>query len=103
MLEVNALTPFPGTPLYERLKKENRLLGKDWSKYNQIDVVFKPKNMTEKELYEGARKVAKEFYTIPNVITRFSKTIMIVKNHFGALPAITNFSYRRYYKRDFCF
>jgi radical SAM superfamily enzyme YgiQ (UPF0313 family) len=103
LLEVNILTPFPGTPLFERLEKEKRLLTKDWSKYNQVDVVFKPKNMSEKELYDGARKVAKEFYNVPNIVSRFIRTMMVVKNYLGFMPAFTNFSYRRYYKRDFCF
>jgi len=63
--EINILTPYPGTPLFDRLKREGRILTYDWSKYNQVEVVYKPKNMTEKELYEGARKVAKNFYSIP--------------------------------------
>jgi len=66
IVEVNILTPYPGTPLFERLERDGRILTRDWSRYNQVDVVFKPKNMTEKELFEGARKVAKEFYSIPN-------------------------------------
>jgi radical SAM superfamily enzyme YgiQ (UPF0313 family) len=61
-VEINILTPYPGTNFFYRLNSEGRILTKDWSKYNQIDVVFKPKNMTERELYEGTRYVAKNFY-----------------------------------------
>lgn len=103
VLEVNILTPFPGTPIFERLEREGRILTKDWSRYNQVDVVFKPKNMTEKELYEGARKVAREFYTMPRAITRFVTTMIMARHLYGVLPAFTNFSFRRYYKRDFDF
>ncbi len=103
IVEVNILTPYPGTPLFDRLEKEGRIITRDWSKYNQVDVVFKPKNMTEKELLEGARKVAKEFYTIPNIIGRTAKIIAITKKVYGFFPAGGNLSYRRYYKRDFCF
>jgi radical SAM superfamily enzyme YgiQ (UPF0313 family) len=103
VVEVNILTPYPGTPLFDRLEKEGRIITKDWSRYNQVDVVFKPKNMTEKELFEGARKVAKEFYSIPNIIGRTAKIIAFTKKIHGFFPAGGNLSYRRYYKRDFCF
>jgi len=67
-VEVNILTPYPGTPLFDRLEKEGRILTKDWSRYNQVDVVYQPKNMTIKELYNGTRKVAKEYYSMPNSV-----------------------------------
>ena len=53
--------------------------------------------------YDGARKVAKNFYSLQSVITRFIRTMMIVKKPFGVIPAFTNVSSRRYYKRDFSF
>lgn len=102
-VEVNILTPYPGTPLFDRLDKEGRILTKNWKKYNQVEVVFKPKNMTEKELFEGTRKVAKKFYTMTNVIGRALRTFIIVKRVVGVLPAGTNYSFRLYYKRDFNF
>jgi radical SAM superfamily enzyme YgiQ (UPF0313 family) len=102
-VEINVLTPYPGTPLYDRLEKEGRILTHDWSKYNQIDVVFKPKQMTEKELFEGARKVAKAYYTMPNVITRATKVFLRTRKLVGLLPAGTNYTFRRYYKKDFGF
>jgi radical SAM superfamily enzyme YgiQ (UPF0313 family) len=102
-VEVNILTPYPGTPLFDRLEHEGRLLTRDWKRYNQVEVVFKPKNMTEKELFEGTRQVAKKFYTMPNVIVRALRTFIIVKRVSAVLPAGTNYSFRLYYKRDFKF
>ncbi len=103
VVEINILTPYPGTPLYDRMEKSNRILTKDWSKYNQVEVVYQPKNMTVKELYEGSRKVAKEFYTLPNIIKRNVKILSTVKRFGGLLPAGSNYNFRRYYKRDFAF
>lgn len=103
VLEVNILTPYPGTPLFDRLDEEGRILTRDWSRYNQVDVVFKPKNMTEKALYEGARKVAKEFYSPNNLVKNISKIIAVTKKFSGIIPVATSFSFRRYYKRDFNF
>lgn len=103
VVEVNILTPYPGTPLFDRMEKEGRILTKDWSKYNQIDVVFTPKNMTVNELKEGASKVAKEYYSLKNILIRNVKIITTVKRVGALLPAGTNYNFRRYYKRDFHF
>ncbi len=102
-VEINILTPFPGTPLYDRLEREGRIISKDWKRYNQVDVVFKPKQMTEKELFDGSRKVAKQYYSMPNVIHRALRTFAIVRNLPAVLPAFTNYTFRRYYKKDFHF
>jgi len=103
VLEVNILTPYPGTPLYDKMEHEGRLITKDWTKYNQVDVVFEPKNMTKKELYEGARKVAKQFYSWPNILGRNMKILNYNRNIGMLIPAGTNINFRRYYKRDFHF
>jgi len=103
ILEAYILTPLPGTPLFDRLEKEGRILTKDWTKYNLVNAVFEPKNMTVDELHEGARYVAKEFYTLPRTLKRCANIMMISKSYAGLLPMGTNLSFRRYYKRDYGF
>lgn len=103
VLEVNILTPYPGTPLFERLDKAGRILTRDWSRYNQVDVVFQPKKMTVEELSNGARRVAKEFYSPISIAKKVSKIVWITKRLAGIIPIGTTISFRRYYKRDFCF
>lgn len=65
-----ALTPFPGTPVFNQLEKEGRILTKDWTKYTMKEVVYKPKNMTEKELINGVKKMYIEFYSTQYTIKR---------------------------------
>lgn len=48
------LIPFPGTTTYAKFEREGRILTKDWSKYDGVHVVFEPRNMTVKELENGA-------------------------------------------------
>ena len=57
------LTPLPGTPVFQRLESEGRLLHKDWSQYNGATVNFKPKLMTEETLQRGFNWVLKETYS----------------------------------------
>ncbi len=47
------LTPYPGTPLFRRLKQEGRLLHEDWQLYDTAHVVFRPARMSAEELAEG--------------------------------------------------
>jgi radical SAM superfamily enzyme YgiQ (UPF0313 family) len=53
-VEAVLLIPFPGTPLYQRLKDEGRILDDNWANYDGSNVVFQPKKMTVEELNEGS-------------------------------------------------
>jgi radical SAM superfamily enzyme YgiQ (UPF0313 family) len=74
---VSILTPLPKTPLYQQLKKENRLISTDWTYFNgKTRVAFKPKNMTSQELFDGYMWFRKEFYSMKSIVKRLlvSKT-----------------------------
>lgn len=63
-VQITLLTPFPKTPLYNRLEKENRLLDKKaWQKCTLFDLNFKPDKMTFEELNEGFRNLGTELYS----------------------------------------
>jgi radical SAM superfamily enzyme YgiQ (UPF0313 family) len=47
------LTPYPRTPLFRQMEREDRLLHRDWSKYDTAHVVFRPRHMTPEELELG--------------------------------------------------
>ena len=80
----NMLTPYPGTPLFDRLKAEGRILTGDWSKYNsRTDVVFRPKNMSPPQLLDGFNRVNREFYRLGNIFSRLSRSRT---NLFWTLP-----------------
>lgn len=74
---VSILTPLPRTPIYEQMKREERLASTDWTCYNgKTRVAFKPKNMTEDELYDGYVWFRKQFYSGKSILKRMliSKT-----------------------------
>ena len=66
----NILTPYPGTKVYDDMKRENRLTTTDWRYYDHNTVVFKPINMTALELQTGKVRARKKFYTIWSVLKR---------------------------------
>jgi len=61
--QISIYTPFPGTPLFDRLEKEDRIITRDWSLYNGQNVVFRPLNMTVEELEQGTDFVRKKAYS----------------------------------------
>jgi radical SAM superfamily enzyme YgiQ (UPF0313 family) len=67
---LNILTPYPGTKIYEDLKKEDRLLITDWRHCDHNTVVFKPRNMTPYELQIGKINAKKKFYSLWSVLYR---------------------------------
>ena len=64
------LTPLPGTPLFQKMKREGRLLHEDWTQYNGATVVFKPNLMTEETLQRGFNWVCKEAYSWSSIFKR---------------------------------
>jgi radical SAM superfamily enzyme YgiQ (UPF0313 family) len=67
----NILTPYPGTAVYERFKREGRLLSENWQDYNHRTVVFRPKKLTPEELAEGFIWLGKHFYNRTSIFSRF--------------------------------
>lgn len=69
---INVLTPYPGTRVYERLKKEGRLLHENWEFYDHHTVVFEPRNMTPLELQLLKIKAKTDFNSIISIIRRLT-------------------------------
>jgi len=63
-VQITIQTPFPGTPLYERLRNEGRLLDETaWELCTLFDVNFRPSDMTVSELESNFVWLAKELYS----------------------------------------
>jgi hypothetical protein len=67
---IGVLIPYPGTPVYERINREGRIVTRDWSLYDGEHVVFRPRNMTPEQLDEGMRRARRDFYAMRSIATR---------------------------------
>lgn len=72
---INILTPYPGTALYNRLKKQRKLLRDNWwlGRFCRNDVHFKPNLMSVNELREGYESVAKEVYSYKFILSKLKR------------------------------
>src|SRR5262249_2648548 len=71
----NHLVPFPGTPLYERLRREKRLRTDKWwldPEGRVGDVVFRPKKVTPEELQALCLDARRQFYRWSSICERLA-------------------------------
>ena len=69
----NHLTPFPGTPLYQRLQNEGRLLYENWwldDRYSYNRIPFQPRGMTPETLQRNCLEARREFYSWRSIFQR---------------------------------
>ena len=85
------VTPFPGTPLHQRLSNEGRILTRDWSLYDGQHVVFQPKRMSVAELQAGTERAWRLAYGWRSIWTRLRSSPAPLHVRVG-----TNLGYRFY-------
>jgi radical SAM superfamily enzyme YgiQ (UPF0313 family) len=86
----NHLTPFPGTPLYQRLEKENRLLYEAWwldERYSYNRIPFQPRGMSPEALRHACLAARRAFYSWPSILRR----------SFDAVNRSDGFMWRNFY------
>ena len=70
-VQITVLTPFPGTPLYARLLKENRILQpRRWDLCTLFDINYQPKNMSVDDLREGMYWLTERLYSARTTAAR---------------------------------
>ena len=92
-MTAHILTPYPGTVLYKKLLLENRIIDFDINHYNTANVVYKPKNMTSGELYQGYLWAYDQFYSFKNILKRLPEDKSQRTSYL-----LFNFGYRKFGK-----
>ena len=90
LASINALTPYPGTRVFENLKAAGRLLHEKWEYYDHHTVVFQPKNMSPLELQIGKIKAKTAFSTLFSIAERIIGNLRMPVYYLAA-----NLGYRR--------
>lgn len=70
-VQLTYLTPFPGTPLHDRLSEEGRILSAEASeRYTLFDLNFRPDPLSLEELESGYRSLMARLYADEAVLER---------------------------------
>jgi len=79
ILNLNFLTPYPGTKMYEIARKNSLILTYDWSKYTSYNVVMRTKALNANELYAVKKKIARNFCKQKLKQLIFQRDILMLK------------------------
>jgi radical SAM superfamily enzyme YgiQ (UPF0313 family) len=95
-VQLNILTPLPGTPLYSEMDQDGRITDQDWSRYDYRHVVFQPARMTAAELQAGADWIYSQFYRLDRILWRFARAVISI----GLAPALLSLKLGLTYRYD---
>ena len=82
IIQITNLTPLPGTKMFDRYQQEGRLLAEsypeDWERYTFTETVYRPRNMTPRELdeaiYELRHAAAKQNWVVKRALRSLVRT-----------------------------
>ena len=74
LVRYTVFTPFPGTQVYDELRKQGRIVDQNWAHYNYEHVVFRPMGMSAEQLQAGIEWAWRETYRLPAIVRRISRT-----------------------------
>ncbi len=79
---LSVLTPYKGTPLYNELERDGRLLSeRGWEFYNGYNVAFQPAGMSPEALQEAHRRLWRRAFSPGHVLRRMARSTRL---RFGA-------------------
>jgi hypothetical protein len=81
------MTPYPGTPVFNKLRSEGRILTDDWRRFDASKVIIRPENIAPEKLLEEYDKIKWHFYSNLSIFKRAYPNIKI--GFFEALLYLT--------------
>ncbi|HET9950832.1 MAG TPA: radical SAM protein [Candidatus Eisenbacteria bacterium] len=99
LVNFSALVPYPGTPIFRRLRDEGRITEWDWSRYVSPNVCFEPRRMSARQLSEGTQWAQREFYSLSGLARTTAETVRNLGWGMGLLGLRLNLAQRRNWGR----
>jgi radical SAM superfamily enzyme YgiQ (UPF0313 family) len=101
----NALTPTPGSALYDRLLGEGRMILPQWwldPRYRYGDPIFQPRMMSADDLALGVYEARRKFYGWSSIGRRvFSREVPLSAFRIGVTAIANTISRREIYRKQF--
>jgi radical SAM superfamily enzyme YgiQ (UPF0313 family) len=96
---VHIITPVPGTPLYDQLCRDGRMLSFDISNYTGGKSVFRPKAMSPEELQTGYWDLYAKLFSWRSIVHRIGPNPARLGPYMRAVVWAANLKYRRHIGR----
>jgi radical SAM superfamily enzyme YgiQ (UPF0313 family) len=68
--------PIPGTPLFRKLEREQRIVDPNLAHYEGDHLVFRPRHLTRAQLLVAYATICRRFYSWPSILGRFWRLIV---------------------------
>lgn len=100
VMQTTVITPLPGTRVFDRYCKEQRLLytdfHKDWDHYDMTEVIHRPGSMEPDQLYRKMIEINGQIYAWPVLFHKASSTFRKTRSFTAMCFAfMSNMNYRR--------
>jgi len=100
VMQTTFLTPLPGTRMFERCRREGRLLHArfpdDWDRYDMTEATHRPATMTAPDLTRVTHEANRRMYSWPVLLRKALRTLRATRSPSATLFAWTsNLNYRR--------
>jgi radical SAM superfamily enzyme YgiQ (UPF0313 family) len=99
-IQVNIMTPLPGTPLYEYYRNAGRIIDYNFDHYDFRHCVFEPRRMSPAQLQNGADWLYRKFYRLDRILMRTLRTLVKAGPVTAYLAWRLNMTYRYDNKRE---
>ncbi|MEE4271891.1 MAG: radical SAM protein [Thermoanaerobaculales bacterium] len=99
-IQVNIMTPLPGTPLWTAMEDQGRILDRDWSHYDFRHCVIRPVRMSAGECQAGADWLYSRFYRLDRILNRFARGLFTLGPAGALLGLKLGMTYRYDNKRE---
>jgi radical SAM superfamily enzyme YgiQ (UPF0313 family) len=97
---IHVVTPIPGTPLFEEMERDGRILTDDFTRYSGGDVVFRPRNFEPETLKTNYWKLYRRLFAWPAIWHRVRRNQARLEPYFRALTVGVNLHYRDHIRRQ---
>lgn len=96
---IHIMTPVPGTPLFERVRAEQRLLGEDFRKFTGGYVVARPARIDAELLERGYWRLYERLFTLRAIAHRTMHNRAHLEPYMRAFVVGVNFHYRHHIRQ----
>jgi radical SAM superfamily enzyme YgiQ (UPF0313 family) len=71
MVNCGIMTPFPGSGVYDRARRENKIFDFRWGQYTGANLVWRHPTMNKEEIEARYDRFRRQFYSWPSIAKRF--------------------------------
>jgi radical SAM superfamily enzyme YgiQ (UPF0313 family) len=93
---VHILTPVPGTPVFERMRREGRMLSDELGRFSGGQVIFQPRHLEPDELQAGYWKLYERLFSVTGIAKRVGRNRAALGPYMRALVLGVNLHYRNH-------